>query len=87
MDADLARKSIQTIGGIALRLPKMTSSLIKQLSTFINMHQDYITNETIVVFRDILRKSKNEYQEIIQVIEQSLEIITEPEAKVIFFSF
>ena len=51
VDAETARLSIRAIGGIGLRLPKMATPIVKQLTTFINMNQDYITNETIVMFK------------------------------------
>ena len=54
VDAELARLAIRAIGGIGIRLQKMATPIVKQLTSFINMNQDYITNETIVIFKGIL---------------------------------
>ena len=51
VDAELARLAIRAIGGIGIRLQKMATPIVKQLTSFINMNQDYITNETIVIFK------------------------------------
>lgn len=82
IDSETARKSIQALGGIALRIPKMATPIVKQLCNFLSYQQSHIVNETMIVFQDILRKFKDEYKDIIQILENSTEYITEPEAKV-----
>jgi len=93
VDSETARKSIQALGGIALRIPKMASAIVKQLCSFLNYNQSHIVNETMIVFQgnrgsdeinqiDILRKHRDEHKEIIQIIKSSTEYITEPDAKV-----
>lgn len=84
VDSETARKSIQALGGIALRIPKMASAIVKQLCSFLNYNQSHIVNETMIVFQDILRKHRDEHKEIIQIIKSSTEYITEPDAKVAF---
>lgn len=58
MDAETARKSIQALGGIALRIPKMASAIVKQLCTFLNYNQSHIINETMIAFQGILFQNK-----------------------------
>lgn len=53
IDTNIARKSIQALGGIAIRLPKMATPIVKQLTTFIAMQSENVTNETIIAFRGI----------------------------------
>jgi len=81
IDTETARKSIQALGGIALRIPRMATPIVKQLCNFLNYQQSHIVNETMIVFQDILRKHREEYRDIIQILESSTEYITEPEAK------
>jgi AP-4 complex subunit beta-1 len=54
VDSETARKSIQALGGIALRIPKMSSAIVKQLCTFLNYNQSHIINETMIVFQGII---------------------------------
>lgn len=65
-----------------MRLPKMAAPIVKQLTTFVSMQSENVTNETFVAFGDILRKYKSEYKEIIAILSSSLDYITEPQAKV-----
>lgn len=51
IDVNIARKSIQALGGIAIRLPKMATPIVKQLTTFIAMQSEHVTNETVMAFR------------------------------------
>jgi hypothetical protein len=46
------------------------------------MQTDYIINESIIVFKDILRKYPTEYPEIISVLNNSIPYITDNDAKV-----
>lgn len=50
VDNELAKKSIQVLGDIALRIGDMTTPIIKQLSTFIGMQREYITNVVLMAF-------------------------------------
>ena len=51
MDHEISRKSVQALGGIALRLSKVSVAIIKQLTMMISMENDYVTNEAIIVFK------------------------------------
>ena len=57
VDNELAKKSIETLGSIALRVEAMAAPITKQLSTFISMQKEYITNVTLVVFKGRKRSS------------------------------
>lgn len=57
IDSETARKSIQALGGIALRIPKMATPIVKQLCNFLNYQQSHIINETLIVFQGKLKVS------------------------------
>ncbi len=44
----VARKSIQAIGHIALRLPARANTCVEKLLSLLNMEIDYVTSETLV---------------------------------------
>jgi len=82
VDQETARKSIQALGGIALRISKVSAGIIKQLCTFLSYTQNHIVNETMMVFQDILRKHRDEYKEMMPMLESAMDHITEADAKV-----
>jgi AP-4 complex subunit beta-1 len=51
VDTELSRRSIAALGTIAVRLPSMTSAIVKQLCSFVSLQKEYITNEVVVVFK------------------------------------
>ena len=44
IDTSMAELSIKAITGISVRLPLMSKPIIKQLSTFLKLERDYISN-------------------------------------------
>ncbi|KAL4481626.1 hypothetical protein ABPG74_007715 [Tetrahymena malaccensis] len=81
VDSELAKESIRTLGKIACRIQEMATPIIKQLSNFINMKQDYITNNTLVAFQQILRKYPQVFKEIVECIPECFDFATETESK------
>eukprot|EP01017_Pseudomicrothorax_dubius_P016527 TRINITY_DN1875_c0_g2_i3.p1 TRINITY_DN1875_c0_g2~~TRINITY_DN1875_c0_g2_i3.p1 ORF type:complete len:803 (-),score=273.94 TRINITY_DN1875_c0_g2_i3:134-2542(-) len=82
IDSELARRSIRAIGAIGLRVSSVIGAIIKQLASFLSISFDYITNETIIAFMNILRKYRSEFREIINVVPNCIESVSETEAKV-----
>ena len=56
VDVDLARMAISSIGKIAVRLPAMSRPICYHLRTFLSHGIDYITAETVITLKDLLRK-------------------------------
>eukprot|EP00743_Colponemidia_sp_Colp-15_P002288 GILK01002479.1.p1 GENE.GILK01002479.1~~GILK01002479.1.p1 ORF type:complete len:794 (-),score=148.65 GILK01002479.1:161-2542(-) len=81
VDADLARRAIRSIGQIAIKIPSGAPGIVKQLISFLDLETDYVSTETVIVMKDLLRKYKDESGEIIHVLERCLRTITEPEGK------
>ncbi len=80
VDAELGRKAIRAIGSIAMQLDQC-STILDQLLGFINLHIDYISTETIIVLKDLLRKFPSNFSTVIPVIESCVELITEPSGR------
>jgi hypothetical protein len=55
VDAEIAKKSIRCFGTIICRLPGLSKSVMHQLKNFLALKIDYVTNETLIVLKDILR--------------------------------
>ncbi|CAD8088753.1 unnamed protein product [Paramecium sonneborni] len=79
VDQEISKKSIQALGAIAIRLPDLANAIVKQLSSFITL-QDYITNEIIIVFKDILRKDPKHIKDCLDIIQS--DSVTDQNSKI-----
>ena len=80
VDADMGRKAIRAIGGIAMRLQN-TNMILEQLIGFLHLGIDYISTETMIVLRDLLRKFTTDFANVIPSIESCVDLITEPNGR------
>ncbi|KRX06804.1 Armadillo-type fold [Pseudocohnilembus persalinus] len=78
VDYNMARNSIKTLGNIAIKIKDMAVPIIKQLSTFISMKREYITNQTVL-------KYPQYFSEIGDVINQTVDFISETESKIALY--
>ncbi|CAD8076895.1 unnamed protein product [Paramecium primaurelia] len=79
VDQEISKKSIQALGAIAIRLPDLATAIVKQLSSFVTL-QDYITNEVILAFKDILRKDPKHIKDCLEIIQS--DNITDSNSKI-----
>lgn len=56
VNAEIAKRSIQCFGTIIVRLPGVSSNVTASLRNFMTLRISYVTNETMKVLKDILRK-------------------------------
>jgi len=56
VNAEIAKKSIRCFGTIIIRLPKMSKTVAVHLRNFLSLRISYVTTETVIVLKDILRK-------------------------------
>ncbi len=82
VDADLARKAIQSIGKMAVRLSSMSRPICYHLRTFLQHNIDYITTETIITLKgktsltlDVLRKYPEYITEFLSSIDQCSDLV------------
>ena len=59
VNAEIAKKSIRCFGTIIIRLTKMSKTVAAQLRNFLSLRISYVTTETVIVLKDILRKYRN----------------------------
>jgi hypothetical protein len=72
----------QGIGKIAVRVQAAVDDAIDHLLSFLNLSMDYVTTETAVVVKDLLRKYPERYEEIIPSMQKCLKTIEDSEGKV-----
>jgi vesicle coat complex subunit len=71
VNAEIAKKSIRCFGTIIIRIPKMSKTVVQQLRNFLSLRISYVTTETIVVLKDILRKYRAFIDDFIPFLTKS----------------
>ncbi|KAG0560601.1 hypothetical protein M758_10G187600 [Ceratodon purpureus] len=81
VDVAIARESIRAVGKIALQQYDV-NAIVDRLLQFLEMEKDYVTAETLVLVKDLLRKYPQWSHDCIAVVGSvSSKTVTEPKAK------
>ncbi|CAK9859595.1 unnamed protein product [Sphagnum jensenii] len=81
VDVAIARESIRAVGKIALQQYDV-NAIVDRLLQFLEMEKDYVTAETLVLVKDLLRKYPQWSHDCIAVVGNvSSKNVTEPKAK------
>ncbi|CAG8552470.1 11386_t:CDS:2, partial [Racocetra persica] len=81
VDVDFVRKSVRSIGRLAVKIESTADRCIAALLELIQTKVNYVVQEAIVVIKDIFRKYPNQYESIISTLCENLDNLDEPEAK------
>lgn len=81
MDIDFVRKAVRTIGRLAIKVPAAANACIKVLLELMESKISYVTQEVVVVIKDIFRRYPNEYESVIPTLCENIDDLTEPESK------
>jgi AP-2 complex subunit beta-1 len=81
VDVDFVRKSVRSIGRLAIKIPSAADKCITVLLQLISTKITYVTQEAVVVIKDIFRRYPNQYEAIIGTLCENLDVLEEPEAK------
>uniref|UniRef100_A0A1D1YPU2 Beta-adaptin-like protein n=1 Tax=Anthurium amnicola TaxID=1678845 RepID=A0A1D1YPU2_9ARAE len=81
VDVSIARESIRAVGKIALQQYDV-NAIVDRLLQFLEMEKDYVTAETLVLVKDLLRKYPQWSHDCIAVVGNiSSQNVQEPKAK------
>ena len=81
VDVAFVRKSIRSIGQIAMRIEAAARRCVDILVQLVGGKADYAVEESIIVMCDILRKFPGAFDSVLGNICQNLEQVKEPRAK------
>lgn len=56
VNADIAKRSIRCFGTIIVRIDNVAPTVSGQMRNFMQLSINYVTNEIILVLKDVLRK-------------------------------
>mmetsp|Transcript_78628 Transcript_78628/g.163432 ORF Transcript_78628/g.163432 Transcript_78628/m.163432 type:complete len:890 (-) Transcript_78628:222-2891(-) len=81
VDVDFVRKSVRSIGRVAVKLERACERAISVLLELIETKVNYVVQEASVVVKDIFRKYPSRYEQVLTALCDNLEELNEPEAK------
>lgn len=81
IDIQMSRKAIRAIGNLAVKLDEITAhDCVDALLDLLEFGVDYVVQEIISVFRNILRKHPRRFESIVNELVKYTESVQEPEA-------
>lgn len=81
VDVDFVRKSVRTIGRLAIKLERRAEKCVQELMKLIQTKVNYVVQEAVIVIKDVFRKYPNRYEGVIGALCDALGTLDEPEAK------
>ncbi|CAE7343540.1 BETAC-AD [Symbiodinium pilosum] len=81
VDVEFVRKSVRSIGRVAVKLERACERAINVLLELIETKVNYVVQEACVVVKDIFRKYPSRYEQVLSALCESMEVLDEPEAK------
>jgi len=81
VDVEFVRKSVRSIGRVAVKLERASEKAISVLLELIQTKVNYVVQEATVVIKDIFRKYPSRYELVISALCDCLEVLDEPEAE------
>lgn len=81
VDIDFVRKSVRTIGRLAIKISSAADLCISVLLQLVKTKVSYVVQEAIVVIKDIFRRYPNQYEGIIGTLCENLDALDTPDAK------
>jgi len=81
VDVDFVRRSVRSIGRVAVKLERASERTIDVLHELIETKVNYVVQEAIIVIKDIFRKYPSRYEKVLCTLCDCLDVLDEPEAK------
>lgn len=81
VDVEFIRKSIRSVGRVAVKLERACERAINVLLELIETKVNYVVQECCIVVKDIFRKYPSRYEQVLSALCENMEELDEPEAK------
>ncbi|GAA5828712.1 hypothetical protein JCM11251_005847 [Rhodosporidiobolus azoricus] len=81
VDVEFVRKSVRTIGRLAIKITSAADLCISVLLSLVKTKVSYVVQEAIVVIKDIFRRYPNQYEGVIGTLCENLDALDTPDAK------
>ncbi|KOG98598.1 Apl1p [Saccharomyces eubayanus] len=82
IDIQMSRKSVRAIGNLAVKLDEdSVHDCVAVLLDLLEFGVDYVVQEIMSVFRNILRKYPNNFKKNVKELVKHTEVVQEPESK------
>ncbi|KAH3756931.1 AP-4 complex subunit beta-1 [Pelomyxa schiedti] len=81
VDMTCACKALTALGTIALKVPSIVTRILSKFIDLIALDIDYIAAEAILALKDIFRKYPTTRDEILDLLESCISVVSSPQAK------
>lgn len=81
VDVDFVKKAIHAISRIALKIPPAAQRCVHVLVELLSNKVDYVIQHVIIVMKDIFRKYPNQFEGVIPILSQHIEVLDSHEAR------
>ncbi|RKP06491.1 adaptin N terminal region-domain-containing protein [Thamnocephalis sphaerospora] len=81
VDVDFARRAVRVIGRCAVKIEEAAERCVNVLIELIRTRVNHVVQEAIIVIKDIFRKYPHQYEGVIPILSEHLDVLDEPEAK------
>jgi vesicle coat complex subunit len=81
VDIDFVRKAVRSIGRLAIKVETAADDCIQTLLGLVENKVSYVTQEAVIVIKDVFRRYPGKYEGVIPTLCSHLDLLDEPEAK------
>ena len=81
VDVEVVRRSVRSIGVLAVRVSSVTPQCVERLIILIESKVNFVVQEAAIVVQQILRQNPTSYEGVIGKLTGALKVLDEPESK------
>ena len=81
INAEVSRRSIIAVGQVAMRIPSGADSIMNQLLEFLEFDLEHVTDQTMIIIKNILRKYPERAGDVSIVVNKCMEKAVSPEGR------
>eukprot|EP00946_MAST-07B_sp_MAST-7B-sp1_P002137 g2137.t1 len=81
ISSEISRKAIRAVGRIGMRVPSGADSVMNQLLGFLDLDVEHVTDETMVVVKNLLRKYPDRGADVAVVVKRCMKQARSPEGR------
>lgn len=81
VDVDFVKKSIRAMARVALKVPSASQRCVQILVDLMSNKIDFVLQQVVIVMKDIFRKYPSQFEGVIPILSQHVEVLDDPEAR------
>jgi vesicle coat complex subunit len=78
---EISRRAVKAVGGIGMRVPSGADSIMNQLLGFLDLDIEHVTDETMIVVKNLLRKYPERGADVAVVVKRCMAQTRSPDGR------